>query len=132
MTALQGIDDMITLNNMTEESMLKNLQVRYAKDVIYVRAILGRELCSFPDRWRADLYRHYPRVCKPVPGAPNLQPRHCQEMYDDNAVWLSFPSRSPLPWSHDLMPSGKYLWRVCRRWPVFPSLYPSPSSCFRG
>jgi hypothetical protein len=38
---------MITLNNMTEESMLKNLQVRYAKDVIYVRAILGRELCSF-------------------------------------------------------------------------------------
>lgn len=33
---MQGIDDMITLPNMTEENMLKNLQIRYSKDIIYV------------------------------------------------------------------------------------------------
>lgn len=45
----QGIDDMITLNNMTEESMLKNLQIRYAKDIIYVRSLCAppRSACSY-------------------------------------------------------------------------------------
>lgn len=33
---MQGIEDMITLPNMTEENMLKNLQIRYSKDLIYV------------------------------------------------------------------------------------------------
>jgi myosin heavy subunit len=31
-----GIEDMITLDNLTEETMLTNLKIRYQKNLIYV------------------------------------------------------------------------------------------------
>ncbi len=35
----KGVEDMITLDNLTEETMLKNLQHRYNKGLIYVTQI---------------------------------------------------------------------------------------------
>ncbi len=34
----EGIEDMITLDNLNEETMLNNLNIRYTKNLIYVRA----------------------------------------------------------------------------------------------
>jgi myosin heavy subunit len=32
----RGVEDMITLDNLTEETMLRNLQIRYNNNLIYV------------------------------------------------------------------------------------------------
>jgi myosin heavy subunit len=40
MAAEDGIDDMIVLDQLTEENMLLNLHVRYQKNIIYVRAFV--------------------------------------------------------------------------------------------
>lgn len=34
-----GVEDMITLDNLTEETMLRNIQIRYNKNLIYVRVV---------------------------------------------------------------------------------------------
>lgn len=36
-----GVEDMITLDNLTEETMLKNIQIRYNKNLIYVRCAVA-------------------------------------------------------------------------------------------
>ncbi len=42
---LQGIEDMINLDTMSEDTILKNLQVRYLRDEIYVRSVLLKHSC---------------------------------------------------------------------------------------
>ena len=36
----KGVEDMITLDNLTEETMLRNIQIRYNQNLIYVRKTL--------------------------------------------------------------------------------------------
>lgn len=33
-----GVDDMISLTNLTEESLVENLRVRYQRGIIYVKS----------------------------------------------------------------------------------------------
>ena len=35
----KGIEDMIKMNNLDEESILKNLKIRYLNNLIYVRVL---------------------------------------------------------------------------------------------
>ncbi len=39
-----GVDDMITLDNLSEDVMLRNLHARYNKNIIYVRRPASRPL----------------------------------------------------------------------------------------
>ncbi len=40
----KGIEDMIKMNNLSEEGILKNLKIRYEKDLIYVRFLISLPL----------------------------------------------------------------------------------------
>src|SRR5690242_13240643 len=82
-----GVHDMITLNNLTEETILKNVQRRFAKNIIYVR----RRVFAVGDRGAArrcgrrarpetarcgargaDLHWVHPGGDEPVPDAADL------------------------------------------------------------
>jgi myosin heavy subunit len=42
-----GVEDMIVLGNLTEETLLNNLKIRYKGDFIYVRDITGHRNLQF-------------------------------------------------------------------------------------
>lgn len=71
-----GVEDMITLDNLTEETMLRNIQIRYNKNLIYVRH--DPELIGLTT---PDLHRLDPRVDESVPTSSHLLPRCGEEVY---------------------------------------------------
>lgn len=42
-SASQGVDDMVTLQELSEQTLLENLKVRYNQDVIYVNSFFGSD-----------------------------------------------------------------------------------------
>jgi hypothetical protein len=86
-----GIDDMIKMGNLSEETILKNLKLRYTKDLIYViiasfrtkdlehviifhlSSLINQSIIFF--FWSSpDQHRLHPSIAQPLPGAPHIQP----------------------------------------------------------